>query len=93
MHSYLGFEIEPQYYMVDEFKNGICAVSNIDIPRFINDYNLNVIINKKNEILFKDDMHSYLGFQGELIKYYDGADFGGRIHYINKNAKPIIPQE
>ena len=87
------FEIEPQYYMVDEFKNGICAVSNIDIPRFINDYNLNVIINKKNEILFKDDMHSYLGFQGELIKYYDGADFGGRIHYINKNARLVVPKQ
>lgn len=87
------FEIEPQYYMVDIFENGICAVKNIDTPRYIGDYYLNAIINKKNEILFKDDMHSYLGFQGELIKYYDGADFGGRIHYINKNARLVIPKE
>ncbi|MFA5540277.1 MAG: WG repeat-containing protein [Bacteroidales bacterium] len=87
------FEIEPQYYMVDIFENGICAVKNIDTPRYIGDYYLNAIINKKNEILFKDDMHSYLGFRGELIKYFDGADFGGRIHYINKNARLVVPKQ
>ncbi len=87
------FEIEPEYYMVDIFENGICAIKNIDTTRYLDDYYLNAIINKKNEILFKDDMHSYLGFQGELIKYYDGADFGGRIHYINKNARLVVPKE
>ncbi len=34
-----------------------------------------------------------MGFTGELIQYYEGGDFGGEIHYLDKNGKPIIPQE
>ena len=87
------FEIEPKYFCVDAFKNGICGVNLTNTPLYVNDYFLNAIINKNNEILFVGEMHSYLGFEGELIKYYEGWDFGGRIHYLDKNGKPIIPKE
>ena len=60
---------------------------------FMNDYHLNAIINKNNEILYRTEMRSYEGFRGELIKYYDGMDFGGRIHYLDKNGQPVIPDE
>ncbi|MDD4739305.1 MAG: WG repeat-containing protein [Bacteroidales bacterium] len=87
------FEIEPQYFYVDAFENGACGVNLIATGFYIGDYYFNAIINKKNEILFKGEMHSYMGFTGELIQYYEGGDFGGEIHYLDKNGKPIIPQE
>lgn len=87
------FVIEPQYYFVDAFENGICGVLLTNKPLYIGDYYLNAIINKNNEILYKAEMHSYRGFQGELIQYYDGGDFRGRIHYVNKKGKLIIPKE
>lgn len=87
------FVIEPQYFYVDAFENGICGVLLTDVPAYMNDYHLNAIINKNNEILYRAEMHSYGGFQGELIQYYEGGDFRGRIHYVDKNGKEIIPKE
>ena len=87
------FVIEPQYFFVDAFVNGICGVLLTDVPFYINDYHLNAIINKNNEILYRTEMHSYGGFRGELIQYYDGGDFSGRIHYLDKSGKPVIPKE
>ena len=87
------FVIEPQYYLVDVFENGICGVLLTDEPFYIGDYHLNAIINKNNEILFRGEMHSYMGFKGELIQYYDMGDFRGKIHYLDKNGNMIIPNE
>ena len=87
------FVIDPQYFFVDAFENGICGVLLTDEPVYMNDYHLNAIINKNDEILYKADMHSYLGFRGELIKYYDWGDFSGKIHYLDKSGKPVIPNE
>lgn len=87
------FVIDPQYFFVDAFENGICGVLLTDVPVYINNYHLNAIINKDNEILYKAEMHSYRGFKGELIRYYDGGDFSGRIHYLDINGELIIPKE
>lgn len=89
------FVIQPQFYYVDTFEHGICGVllekrENILI---IGDYHLDAIINKKGEILSKYEMHSYRGFQGDLIQFYDYGDFGGRIHYLDKNGILVIPIE
>jgi hypothetical protein len=87
------FVIEPQYYFVDAFENGICGVLLTNAPRYIGDYYLNAIINKNNEILYRAEMHSYRGFQGELIQYYERGDFRGKIHYLDKNGTLIRPNE
>lgn len=87
------FVIESEYYFVDSFKNGVCGVLLTNERMYIGDYHLNAIINKNNEILYKAEMHSYRGFQGELIQYYEGWDFNGRIHYLDKFGKPVIPKE
>jgi hypothetical protein len=88
------FVIEPQYFYVDAFKNGVCGVLLTEREYIIiGDYHLNAIINKNGEILYRGEMHSYMGFQGELIKYYDGGNFRGKIHYLDKNGKPVIPKE
>lgn len=86
------FVIEPQYYFVDAFKNGICGVILNYSPMYMNDYCLDAIINKNNEVLYQAEMHSYMGFCGELIKYYDGGDFRGKIHYVDKNGKKVVPK-
>ena len=87
------FVIEPQYYLVDAFENGVCGVLLANAPMIMNDYYLNAIIDKNGEILYIDEMHSYMGFKGELIQYYDYGDFGGRIHYVDKNGNRVIPKE
>lgn len=87
------FVIEPQYYYVDFFVNGICGVLYTYDSSCMNDYYLNAIINKNNEILYRGEMHSYGGFRGELIKFYEGRDFGGEIYYLDKNGKQVIPKE
>lgn len=87
------FIINPQYYYVDAFENGICGVLLSDWSFFMNDYYLDAIINKNAEILINTGMHSYGGFDGELIRYYDGGDFNGKIHYLNKNGNEVIPHE
>ena len=87
------FVIEPKYFYVDAFEHGICGVRLTNVPSYMNDYHLNAIINKNNEILYRGEMHSYSGFRGELIQYYDGGDFRGRIHYLDKNGQPVIPKE
>jgi hypothetical protein len=87
------FVIEPQYFYVDAFQNGICGVLLTDAPLFMNDYYLNSIINKNGEILITIEMHSYRGFEGDLIKFHDGFDFRGKIHYLDKNGNQVIPKE
>lgn len=87
------FIIEPQYFYVDAFKNGICGVLLTNEPLYMNDYYLNAIINKNNEILYRAEMHCYGGFRGELIQYYEGGDFRGKIQYLDKNGNPVIPKE
>lgn len=87
------FVIEPQYFYVDAFVNGICGVLLSDGPLYMNDYHLDAIIDKSNNILYRAEMHSYRGFQGELIQYYDGGDFSGRIHYLDKKGKLVIPKK
>lgn len=90
-----GFVIQPQFYYVDAFEHGICGVllekrENILI---IGDYRLDAIINKNGEILSKYEMHSYMGFQGDFIQFYDYGDFGGRIHYLDENGVLVTPIE
>ncbi len=87
------FVIEPQYYLVDAFEHGVCGVKLTNMPRFVNDYYLNAIIDKNNKIIYRGEMHSYGGFRGELIKYYEAGDYRGRIHYVNKKGKLVLPKE
>lgn len=90
------FVIPPQFYTVDAFENGICGVSfekkELNVIS-VGDYHLEAIINKKGEVLNYYEMHSYRGFCGELIQFYDFGDFGGRIHYLDKNGNLVIPKE
>jgi len=89
------FVIQPQFYFVDAFKHGICGVLYKEKPLdviVVNDYRLDAIINKKGEILSSYKMHSYMGFRGDLIQFYDFGDFGGKIHYLDKNGILIIPR-
>lgn len=94
------FVIKPQFYYVHAFENGICGVllnkspfGDIDYFMVGNDYYLDGIINKKGEILNYYEMHSYRGFCGDLIQFYDRGDFGGKIHYLDKNGNLVIPKE
>ncbi|MCP1994319.1 WG repeat-containing protein [Flavobacterium sp. HSC-61S13] len=85
--------IEPKYYLVDQFENGVCAVR-INKREFeiANDYFLDAIIDEDGKILIEIPMHCYMGFQGELIVFYGSFHFGGGIHYLNKNGQKIIPK-
>jgi len=84
--------IKPQYYFVDKFENGVCAVRiNYQSFEIANDYYLDAIINTKGEVLSRVPMHCFLGFQGDLIVYYGGFHFSGGVHYIDKNGQSIIP--
>ncbi|CAL2103652.1 conserved protein of unknown function [Tenacibaculum sp. 190130A14a] len=86
--------IKPQFYKIDEFKNGVCAVR-IEKRVFetTNDYFFDTLIDEKGKTLIKIEMHCYMGFQGELIEFYGAPHFGGGIHYLNKKGKKIIPME
>ena len=86
--------IEPKFYKVDEFKNGICAVL-IENQAFeiANDYYLDAIIDENGKILSKQPMHCYMGFKEELIEYYLGPHFSGGPQYIDKFGQKVIPQK
>ncbi len=86
--------IEPRFYKVDKFENGVCAVL-VNKPEFefANDYFMDAIIDENGEILNKIDMHCYMGFQGELIQYYGGIHFSGGAYYLNNKGEKIIPRE
>ncbi len=84
--------IHPQFYKVDNFKNGVCAVRiNKVLFEVMGDYFLDALIDETGKILIKKDMHCYMGFQGELIEFYGGSHFSGGVHYLNKNGEEIIP--
>jgi len=86
--------IKPKYYLADNFQNGLCAVRLIYQPfEIANDYYLDAIINTKGEVVSRQPMHCYMGFQGDLIEYYEGPHFGGDVHYLDKHGQKIIPKE
>lgn len=90
------FIIEPRYYLVDNFKNGLVGVTttpfDVNGIRIANDYYLDAIIDKNNQILIEQPMHCYMGFYyGDLIEYYGSFHFGGGVYYINKDGKRVIP--
>lgn len=76
--------IKPKYNRVryPGFCEGLVFVSEKQASN--GDYRLDAIINKKGEILSKYEMHSYMGFQGDLIKFYDRGDYLDKI-YKSKN--------
>jgi hypothetical protein len=86
--------VKPKYYLVDKFKNGLCAVRmHYQDYEIINDYFLDAIIDIKGKVISEQPMHCYLGFQGDLIVYYGGLHFTGGVHYLDKNGQKIIPKE
>jgi len=86
--------IQPIFYKVDKFKNGVCAVR-INKREFeiANDYFLDALIDENGKILIEIEMHCYMGFKGELIEFYGAPHFGGGVHYLNKYGQKIIPTE
>ncbi len=85
--------IEPKYYLVNRFQNGLCAVRlNYQPFEVANDYYLDAIINTKGQVVSQQPMHCYMGFQGDLIVYYGGFHFSGGVHYLDKNGQRIIPK-
>tara|TARA_R110002012_G_scaffold183587_1_gene350016 strand:+ start:294 stop:1064 length:771 start_codon:yes stop_codon:yes gene_type:complete len=86
--------IEPNFYKVGKFENGICAVL-VDKPEFIfvNDNLMNAIIDEKGNFLNHIEMHCFMGFQGELIEFYGGPHFGGGVYYLDKNGQEVRPTE
>lgn len=86
--------IEPKFYKIDNFENGVCAVRiNEVLFEVANDYFLDAIIDENGNVLNEVAMHCYQGFQGELIEFYGGPHFGGGVHYLNKRGEKIIPSE
>ncbi|AZB31649.1 WG repeat-containing protein [Chryseobacterium balustinum] len=86
--------IEPKFYLVDKFENGICAVRiNEQEFEIANDYFLDAIIDEQGKVLNRIEMHCYRGFQGEFIKFYGAPHFGGGVHYLNKSGQLVIPTE
>lgn len=86
--------IEPQYYLADRFKNGLCAVRlKYQSFEILGDYCPDAIINTKGEVVSKQEMHCYLGFQGDLIVYYGSSHFSGGVYYLDKNGQRVIPKE
>lgn len=86
--------IKPQFYKIDKFENGVCAVRIEEVLfEVANDYFLDALIDEKGKILIKKEMHSYIGFQGELIEFYGGGHFSGGVYYLNKKGEQIIPRE
>lgn len=86
--------IQPIFYKVDTFKNGVCAVRiNKREIEIANDYFLDALIDENGKILIKNEMYCYMGFQGELIEFYGAPHFGGGVYYLNKYGQKIIPTE
>lgn len=86
--------IKPQFFQVDHFEKGICAVK-INKPRFSskNDYFMDAIIDEDGNFLIKTDMHDYKGIQGDLIEYYGAAHGGGGVYYLNLKGEKVIPHK
>jgi len=85
--------IEPSFYKIDKFKNGICAVRiKKQEFEFANDYFLDAVINENGKVLNEINMHCYMGFQG-VIMFFGGPHFSGGVHYLNKKGEKIIPKE
>ncbi len=88
------FVIEPKFYLVDSFENNLCAVrTNYQMFEVANDYYLDAIIDMDSNIVIREEMHCYMGFQGDLIEYYGGGHFTGGVHYINKKGEKVIPKK
>jgi len=88
--------IEPKFYKIDKFQNGVCAVriNKVEFEfEFANDYFFDALIDENGKILIEIEMHSYMGFQGDLIEFYGGPHFMGGVYYLNKNGKKINPTE
>ncbi|PJJ79687.1 WG repeat-containing protein [Mucilaginibacter auburnensis] len=86
--------IQPKFYVVDKFENGLCGVRIHYAPFVtINDYYLDALINTKGQVVNEIPMHCYLGFQGDLIVYYGGFHFSGGVFYLDKNGKRVTPKE
>lgn len=85
--------IEPKFYSVSGFENGICAVL-IKEPEyfFLNDNIFEFIIDENGNILNEIKMHHYMGLQGDLIKFYKRTNFGGGPQYIDKNGQIVLPK-
>lgn len=84
--------IEPYFYKVGEFENGICPVCNFYSPRYFRGF-YDAIIDTNGVILNIKNMYCYLGFQGDLIEYYLGPDFSGGPHYFNKDGQIVTPKK
>ncbi|WP_298903596.1 WG repeat-containing protein [uncultured Psychroserpens sp.] len=86
--------IEPKFYKVDKFKNGVCAVRVNQVQfEVAGDYFFNALIDENGKVLIEIEMHCYMGFQGELIEFYGGPHFIGGVYYLNKNGKKINPTQ
>ncbi len=86
--------IQPKYYVSYKFKNGLCAVRlKYQSFEILGDYYFDAIINTKGEVVSEQEMHCYLGFQGDLIVYYGGAKFSGGVYYLDRNGQRVIPKE
>ena len=86
--------IKPQFYKVDKFNNGVCAVRIKNVQfEIANDYFLDAIIDENGRVLNEIEMHCYRGFQGDLIEFYGAPHFGGGVHYLNKKGQLIKPTE
>lgn len=89
-----NFIIEPKFYLTDCFQNGICAVRiNYQEFEYANDWMYDAIINSKGEIIREIEMHCFMGFENDLIRYYGGGHFSGGVHYLNKKGEIVIPKE
>ncbi len=85
--------IQPQFYRVGKFENGICPVRTKNLQyEFIGGY-YNAIIDTKGKILNEVEMYCYMGFKGELIEYYLGPHFSGGPHYLDKNGQKVKPKQ
>ena len=86
--------IEPSFYKVGKFENGICAVL-VNKPEyeFLNDNLMDAIIDEKSNLLNQIEMHCFMGFQGELLEFYGAPHFGGGVYYLDKNGQEIKPTE
>lgn len=85
--------IEPRFYKVGEFENGICPVRTVYVPFEFRGGYYNAVIDTTGHILTETEMYCYIGFQGELIEYYLGPHFSGGPHYLDKDGKIIEPKK
>ena len=85
--------IQPMFYKVGKFENGICPVRTVYSPVEFQGGYFNAVIDSTGRILTETEMYCYMGFQGELIEYYLGPHFSGGPHYLDKNGQLVKPKE